>query len=101
MIKASRISKVQKKLDGLTEKYVNDKIDDETYTKFNQRFRKDLAMLTAEVTQANMINQSDPMEMLNASFGLLLNMRNVYENASSEKRQSLIKLVFKRKNNVL
>ncbi|WP_166785184.1 recombinase family protein [Sphingobacterium psychroaquaticum] len=91
------ISEVQQKLDGLTEKYVNDKIDDETYTKFSQRFRKDLAMLKAEVQQANMLSQSDPMETLTASFDLLSNMRNVYENACSEKRQSLIKLVFKEK----
>jgi len=45
------IAEVQKKLGGLTEKYVNDKIDDETYTKFNQRFRKDLTLLNAEVHQ--------------------------------------------------
>lgn len=54
-------------------------------------------MLKAEEQQANMLSQSDPMETLKASFDLLPNMRNVYENACSEKHQSLVKLVFKEK----
>ena len=91
------IAEVQKKLDGLEDKFVNDLIDIPTYQKWQSKFRKDIATLNADVEKANLQRSNDPMKQLEKSLSMLSNMRNIYENASLEKKHSLIKLVFKEK----
>jgi len=91
------IAEVQKKLDGLTEKFINDAIDQDTYKKWQEKFRKDIALMNADVDRANLGRGRDPMALLEKSINVLSNMRQVYENATLEKQQSLIKLVFKEK----
>eukprot|EP01133_Synstelium_polycarpum_P013459 gene13459-15861_t len=65
--------------------------------KWQNKFRKDIATLNADVEKASLRHNYDPMKQLETSLSKLSNMRFIYENASLEKKHSLIKLVFKEK----
>lgn len=84
---------VEKKLDNLTEKYVNDDIDKASYDRLKRRYNEELTELSIDLS--NTSDQSRDIEKF-VDFGmqLLLNLDVFYKNAGSEIKRQIIRSIF-------
>lgn len=89
------ISEIQKKMDKLEERLVNDEIDSAFYKKWHEKFRKDMAMMNDELSQASRLQKDNPVSRIEALAPYLTNMSYIYQLGNLKEQHALIQAVFK------
>ncbi|WP_312788848.1 recombinase family protein [Sphingobacterium sp.] len=90
-----QLAELDKKLDRLEEKLINDEIDSATYKKWMNRYSQDKAVITNEIEQAINNSEENKMTKLINLLPKLKSLKDVYRMVSPNRKKALVKAVFK------
>jgi site-specific DNA recombinase len=87
------ISEIQKKSDGIEERFVTGQISEQQYTKFKQKFEQDMALLTQESEQFSILS-SNLKKILEKGLEIAANLSQLWLSGDYPQKQKLQYLVF-------
>ena len=90
-----KISTINKKIERVDEKYIDDGLDKETYKRLLSKYKKEISDLQSQIL-GDTIPTTNKNEIENG-LGLLTNLRKFYDEASIEIKQKLISSIFPEK----
>ncbi len=88
-----KISVINKKIEKVDEKYIEDGLDKETYKRLISKYKKEISELQSQIFIDSIANKNE----IENGLGLLTNLEKFYENASIEIKQKLISSIFPEK----
>lgn len=89
----SQLEQLIDKQNNLEEKYISDMIESETYRKWSGIFRRDIGSLKSKLENINLKDEAN-WELFNANIDNLCRLDKIFESASPEHKQELLRGLF-------
>ncbi len=80
------IAELEKKIEKLEEKYMDEAIDQSTYRKWLRKYREQIAVLKNGLDMAKRIKKNNPIDRLKALLPEVRNLRGLYQMATLEEQ---------------
>lgn len=95
--RTKQLAEVNKKVDRLEERLMNDEIDGITYKKWLQKYSMERALLSDALLKATINVTDNKWKRIEALLPELTSLKNIYKIATLPRKQALIRGVFKHK----
>ena len=98
MIKSMEMEKsnIENKLDDLTEKYVTDNLDKNSYNRLKEKYLEEINLITIEISEHSDF-QKDIDRFVDFGIQLLVNINTFYKKAQTEVKRKIIGSIFSEK----
>lgn len=97
LVRTKQVLEIEKKLEKLEEKYIEENIDKDTYYKWKERYGNEISLLSTEISNRNHNGYKKKAQQLAHCLQAITDLKEICRIASPHKRQSLLRLVFKSK----
>ncbi|MEM7039861.1 MAG: recombinase family protein, partial [Bacteroidota bacterium] len=92
MLEKNRLQ-IERKLDRLEERFIDEEIDKQMFEKYRAKFKETIRQIDAEIEQA-MLQLSNPKELIRFATEIAVNLAKMWDSATYNMKQRIQEMVF-------